>query len=452
MSQFSTTALSWLCLVLQERFGHTFTLEEYKQGFKLKLADTAEGNIFFPHLEPLFQQSRSDLPCSLWDAEAEGWYSVLGTALPAPGVAELPSPLITLTTNEAIVRYDILGLTYWMLNRIEEIGRTDLDNHGRFPAINSHAYLHDYLERPVVDEWLHILGQVIKKVWPRLELTKHQFSMKVSHDVDSPSRYGFCSAKSLVRGMAGDVLRRGDIKGALLAPWIRFNTSERIHPADSFNTFDWIMDQSEQQGLKSAFYFICGRTSKLDADYEPEHPAIRDLMRRIYQRGHEIGLHPSYGTYQNPELIKQEAQRLKQICDEEGIEQTQWGGRMHYLRWEHPTTLQAWDDAGMDYDATLSYADWPGFRCGTCFEYTAFNPKTQKQLSLRIKPLIAMECTVIADRYMGLGYSEEAEDKFLKLKEKCRRVNGCFALLWHNSHLINKVDKDMYKKIVRFDF
>ena len=94
-------------------------------------------------------------------------------------------------------------VTYCMLNRIEEIDRTDLDNHGRFPAIHSHAYKHGYLERPVVDEWLHVLGQVIKKQWPQVELKQHEFSMKVSHDVDSPSRYGFGLAKKLLKAMGG---------------------------------------------------------------------------------------------------------------------------------------------------------------------------------------------------------------------------------------------------------
>lgn len=121
---------------------------------------------------------------------------------------------------------------------------------------------------------------------------------------------------------------------------------------------------------------------------------------------------------------------------------------MHYLRWEPPTTLQAWEDAGMAYDSTLSYADRPGFRCGTCFEYPAFNPSTQQQLQIRIRPLIAMECTIIAERYMGLGYGQAAMDKFAELKDKCRKVNGCFTLLWHNSHFLNKADFEMYEKVL----
>lgn len=449
MPQFTTAALNWLLLILEERFGHSFLLEQTASGLKLSLANTPQGYIAFPQLEDAFHQSRSDFPCSQWDAAQAGWVSVLRQPLPAPCVSELPAQLIEKFADHAVIHYDILGLTYWMLNRIEEIGRTDLDNHQRFPAIHSHAYQHNYLERPVVDEWLHVLGQVMQYVWPALELKQHQFSMKVSHDVDAPSRYGFKSAKGLIKIMAGDVLKRRDFKSALVAPLICMRSGKQLHSADPFNTFDWIMLQSEKHNLVSAFYFICGRTDvSKDADYEPEHPAIRQLMRDIHARGHEIGLHPSYSSFQSPETIKNEAKRLRSVMQEEGIVQQDFGGRMHFLRWEHPTTIQAWSDAGMTYDTTLSYADLPGFRCGTCYEYPAFNTVTQQTLQIRIRPLIAMECTVIAERYMGLGYTDAAVAQFELLKDACRKVGGCFTLLWHNSHFTTQQDKELYKRIL----
>ena len=175
-------------------------------------------------------------------------------------------------------------------------------------TIGSNAYKQTQMDYTSINGSLHAhaRGQVMLRTWPGIRLTQHQFSIKDSHDVDAPSRYGFASsAKGLLRAMAGDVLKRGDIQNALRAPWIWLNTRDALHPADPFNTFEWIMDLSDQHGLTSAFYFICGRTSNMDADYEPEHPAIRALMRRIHDRGHEIGLHPSYGTYQKPELIAQ---------------------------------------------------------------------------------------------------------------------------------------------------
>ena len=98
-----------------------------------------------------------------------------------------------------IIHFDIIGLTYWMLARIEEIGRTDLDAHQRLLSTSSHAFKKGYLERPIVDEWLHILGQVIQRQWPSLELKKHLFDMKVSHDVDNPSCCGFLNFNQLIK-------------------------------------------------------------------------------------------------------------------------------------------------------------------------------------------------------------------------------------------------------------
>lgn len=430
-------ALTWLQIVLQERFGHVFAMQVHSDGLGIDLRLPGDVRCISLALHSTtFTRNDSNLPCTQWNASAENFATPIDALLPVPGVVQIPTPLISATESGCHIGYDILGLIYWMLNRIEEIGRIDLDSHGRFPGIASHAFKHGYLERPVVDEWLLVLGQVMTKVWPGLKLKQHQFSMKVSHDVDAPSRYGFASAKGLLRAIAVDLFKSGDIRNALHAPWIRLNSRKSLHPSDPYNTFDWIMDISEQRGLTSAFYFICGRTSNMDADYEPEHPAIRALMRRIHERGHEIGLHPSYNSYKNPEVITIEARRLRQVAAEEGIMQAQWGGRMHYLRWEQPTTLRAWAQAGMDYDSTLSYADRPGFRCGTCFEYPAFDPVAGEVLNLRVRPLVVMECSVIDACYLGLGLGDAAQAKFAQLKQACKAVNGCFTVLWHNSRFI----------------
>ncbi|MEA1048991.1 hypothetical protein U5801_04080 [Lamprobacter modestohalophilus] len=59
-------------------------------------------------------------------------------------------------------------------------------------------------------------------------------------------------------------------------------------------------------------------------------------------------------------------QTLRRVPDDEGIDQPSLGGRQHFLRWETSATARLWDANGLDYDSTLSYADRPGFRCGTC--------------------------------------------------------------------------------------
>jgi hypothetical protein len=298
-----------------------------------------------------------------------------------------------------------------------------------------------------VDEWLGVLRQLVQRLWPRLPLQQHQFRIVVSHDVDHPSRFSFGSKRQLLQRMAGSALKQQDWLSAVRAPLIRLASRHQLHPADPFNTFEWLMDQSDAAGIQSAFYFICGRTNpQLDAQYEPEHPAIRALVRRIYERGHEIGLHPSYNTCHSPSAIAAEAARLRRIAAEEGIGQSQWGGRMHYLRWQWPTSAHGWEQAGFHYDSTLSYADRPGFRCGTCHAYPMFDPVAQRQLQLIQRPLIVMECSVIAEHYLGLGYGPAALALIQQLQQCCRAVGGQFTLLWHNSHFGRAEDRELYRK------
>lgn len=443
------TVAAWLQLILYERFGHHFTFSQADRNWtRIGVADRP-GTIRIARDVATFTRADSDLRFTQWNGAAEGWIMPLGKPLPTPGVSCLPSPLVRKCSTGFTFYYDVLGLAYWMLSRQEEVGRRDLDYHHRFPSSASHACKHDYLERPIVDEWFDVLSQAMQKLWPDLPLTQHTFSMRVSHDVDSPSRYGFASFKQLLHLMASNAIRGYHRLNVLEAPLTWLGTRNKLYKNDPFNTFDWIMDHSERDGLKSAFYFICGRTNpELDAQYQPEHPAIRELMRRIHTRGHEIGLHPSYGAYKDPAIIVSEAKRLKQVCAQEGIEQAEWGGRMHFLRWDTPTTLYGWEQAGMTYDSTLSYADRPGFRCGTCFEYPAFDPVRKKMLNVRVRPLVAMDCTVMAERYLGLGSGDAAREKFLQLKESCRAVNGSFTLLWHNSELDTRQKRQLYASLL----
>lgn len=445
---FSSSLLTWYTTILNERFGLDFTLEYCKNKLILRI-ESLNNSIIFSNIYENFYLNNTDIPCSKFDVSSEGYSYEIDKELFAPGMDKPPSLLVDFNDSGALINYDILGLTYWMLNRIEEIKSTELDNHGRFPATSSHAFNHGYLERPIVDEWLFVLGQVIQRVWPSIEIKKHHFNMKVSHDVDSTSLYSFKPWKTIIRIMAGHLLKRCNFKAFLQAPFIKLTTTKQLHNMDPHNTFDWLMDLSEKHGLTSAFYFMCGRTDKTkDADYEVDNKIIINLMRKIYLRGHEIGLHPSYDTYNKPLLLKQEADRLRSILSSLNIN-FEIGGRMHFLRWEQPTTLQAWEDAGLTYDSTLCYADMPGFRCGTCFEYPAFNHLTQRILNLRIRPLIVMECTIIDERYLNLGYSQEAENMFIDLKLKCKKVGGSFTMLWHNSNFTSEKDFNLYEKVLK---
>ena len=43
-----------------------------------------------------------------------------------------------------------------------------------------------------------------------------------------------------------------------------------------------------------------------------------------------------------------------------------------------------------------------------------------------------MESSVIAKRYMGLGYSDASLSYMLRLRERAMKYGGDFLFLWHN--------------------
>jgi hypothetical protein len=222
--------------------------------------------------------------------------------------------------------------------------------------------------------------------------------------------------------------------------------ARRLAGRDPCDTFDFLMTAAERRGVRCAFYFLAGRTSPAhDGEYSLDDPWIRSLLRRIHARGHEIGLHPSYNTFRDAEATASELRTLERVCAEEGIDEPIVGGRQHYLRWENPTTWEIWDGAGLGYDSTLTFAERPGFRCGVCYEYPAFNLRTRKPLRLVERPLVAMDRTLLD--YMGLS-ERAALEELVELRRRCRLFHGDFTLLWHNSFLLTRRDKRLYREVV----
>ncbi|MBE0447466.1 MAG: polysaccharide deacetylase family protein [Actinobacteria bacterium] len=349
--------------------------------------------------------------------------------------------------NKITLGIDIFGSAFFMLTRYEEMVKSDRDHMGRFPAQASLAYREGFLTRPVVNEYLEVLWLTMESLWPGLQRKRRLSRVYLSHDVDHPLYAIGKSVPQVLKSTIGDMIKRKDLVTAnhrirsFAQAW-RGNLDN-----DIYNTFEFIMRLSEQHGLRSAFYFITDHSAReIDGFYSIDDPWIRKLLWQIHKRGHEIGLHLSYNTFNDPLQIQQEFMILKRVCEEEGIHQDLWGGRQHYLRWQSPITWQYWEDVGLNYDSTLTFADHVGFRCGVCYEYSVFNLKQRSPLNLRERPLIIMEATLL--RYMGLPFDKISEE-ISELKKRCDLFNGDFTMLWHNSSLVSCKEKALYQNVIR---
>jgi Family of unknown function (DUF7033) len=441
-----------LNVVLREFLGLDFTARgELRTDVQISLAEISDGadlavcEGLFATPEPLWltRESLPDRPLASWS---------LRDAPIAPRLVEQDLPIIYGTKLPAgsfyeevgdsnLLGLDVFGSIFFQLTRYEEIADPSRDEHGRFPPESSLAHGEGFLNRPLVNEYVEVLWTALERLWPSLRRRRRAFSERPSHDVDWPLHTPL-SPPRMARAAIGDLVRRRDA-GLVRARLRARRARRRGDPSsDPYFAFEFIMDTSERRGLRSAFYFQAGRTDpRFDATYSLDDTWIGALIRRIHERGHEVGLHPSYGTFRDAIAIRAEREALVRTCKQVGVVQSEWGGRQHFLRWENPTTWRGWEQAALAYDSSLGFPHHAGFRCGVCFEYPVFDLLDRRRRRLRERPLIAMEMAL----FDGSPASEaRGLETLAQLRSRCKLFDGDFTLLWHNSRLASTRERRLY--------
>ncbi|HET60332.1 MAG TPA: hypothetical protein ENN32_08195 [Chloroflexi bacterium] len=337
---------------------------------------------------------------------------------------------------------DIIAATLFLLTRWEETVVPDRDEHGRFPATASVAYKQGFLDRPIVDEYALILRAWLKVLCPNWRPEPHKFEVKLSHDVDHVQR--FPNWRKGARTLLGDVLKRHDPG---LAKDSAINTLAQIaNPRwdHYYRGIYKLAELSKAYGFSNdAFYFMAAEPGPFDPGYDIQAPFVRECIETLLQEGFEIGLHPSYKTFEEPSRLLEEKARLDAV-----LGYSEYGGRQHYLRVQVPDTWRHWEQAGFAYDSTMTYADCAGFRCGTCHPFRPFDLHQNRELDLWEIPLIVMEGTLFHYRHLT---PQQVEQRILELAQRCSQVEGTFTLLWHNTSLYQNwtVWRTTYERVLK---
>lgn len=346
------------------------------------------------------------------------------------------------------ISIDIFGSAFFMLTRYEECVKSIRDAHDRFSAKNSLAYQESFLNRPIINEYLEILWWSMRRLDPELKRKQHRFQIIPTHDVDKPYFLALRSKFGMVKFLFGSFIHGKKIKTFIQNVKYLYNIRKKGLAGDIYNTFDLIMNISERNGVKSHFYFMTSLDRSIrDGNYDISRHEIIAIIKKILKRGHKIGVHPSYESYLDNKIISQDCNLLKTVLKSNDLEQYNIGGRQHYLRWKAPYTWRYYEEAGLLYDTSVSYADHIGFRCGFCYEYSPYDLLERRKLDLKEYPLIIMECSGLDHKYMNLS-REEMLAKALKLKHYCKKYNGNFVILWHNTFFVDAKDVDLYIKII----
>jgi hypothetical protein len=341
------------------------------------------------------------------------------------GAEDGDKPFAELRNDTTVVFHaDIVASTLFMLSRWEETVVTVRDKHRRFPATASVAYKQGFLDRPVVDEYALVLREWLKALLPRWQPNPPPFTVKLSHDIDRIRR--FRHSYMAIPSFAVDLLKRRSPSRAWQT--IVELVAQTMAPDRTFyfRGIGTLAHLSQKYGMgDDAFYFMAAQPGPLEGDYDPASPLIKRCIADLQAQGFEIGLHAGYHTLNDPLRLAHEKARLDAILGEK-----HYGGRQHNLRFQVPNTWRHWEQVGLSYDSTMTYADHEGFRCGTCHRFRPFDLEQDRELHLWEYPLIVMEGTLRDYRNLT---PEQGEARIVELAQRCMVVHGTFTLLWHNA-------------------
>jgi len=334
---------------------------------------------------------------------------------------------------------DIFSSAFFLLTRWEEYVSLVRDKFERFPAKASLLVKEDILHRPVVNEYVEMIWNILKYMGYEQTRKQSEYEFIATHDIDQPIR--LVNLKMLAKSVMKNLLVFKNILGAANDFFV-YGLNKITPKYDVGNSYDFLIQCSDELGIKSVFNFQNSKKTEYDWGYSNTAVFMQNVFKKIKSSGHVIGFHPSYYSSNDPVLWKNEYENL---CE---ITQTQIKmGRQHFLRFSNPTTWQIWEDNNLEYDFTLGFPEKEGFRCGTCSSYSVFNILTRKKLMLKESPLILMDVTLM--RYQKGISNEEFINKTNNLISIVKKYNGKFVLLWHNSIFDQKrYTQQFYKRLL----
>lgn len=391
--------------ILKVPVDFTSKVEEFVAhgGPKLSYTKVALGNEFFVKSnELLFEQAEYDL-----DIHISNWDTI---------------PCFFPTGAKSTIPFDIFSASFYLITRYEEYLPHVKDAHGRFTAEESLAFKNGFLEKPVIDIWAYKLKTALQEKFPDFEFENRAFSYISTIDVDNAFAYKY---KSFIRSIGGFLKDLAKFK--IFNIWDRFTILFGIKK-DPFNTFDTLLKLKKEFNIRTIFFFLIADYTTFDTNVSASKNKFKLLIKNIVDYA-RVGLHPSYFTIKDAQLLKKEKERLEKITNMP-IKRS----RQHFLRFSLPETYQNLIDLEIEEDYSMGYASHVGFRASTCTPFYFYDLDFEIQTPLKVFPFALMDTTL--NDYMKLT-PKQSLGKIRDLKNEVKSVNGTFITLFHNESLSN---------------
>ena len=336
---------------------------------------------------------------------------------------------------EAWLPFDIFAVVFYLISCYEEYLPFEKDRFGRFPATQSLAYQHEFLQKPLADILILKLAEKLQSAFPDFRYQKTPFQYIATYDIDNAYAY---KHKGLTRTVGG--LCKQLIKGNFKEVRTRILVLTNRKP-DPNDVYDRLKQLQEKYNLSVYYFILFAGKGVNDNGLSPKNKHFQSLIQRLQQSG-TVGIHPSFASATNSNKLRHETNALSNVIGEKIT-----CSRSHFLMLRFPETCQNLLQNGITADFTLGYADRPGFRASTCKPFPFFDLSTNCETTLTLHPLACMDATL--KRYLSLS-PEESFPLICSLIAHVKAVGGTFISLWHNESFAEPAWEKLYEKFLGY--
>jgi len=322
--------------------------------------------------------------------------------------------------------WDLPGAVFWLLSLYEEQLPGERDAHGRLPSSCRSLFKLELERTPVVDRWaLDLAGRMIER-WPALPAPNRRYAHHVTVDVDNGMRYlgrpllrqiG-ASAKEVVAGRFPQLAER----------WRVLTGAQR----DPYDRYEEVVRLCRERTARLLFFFLVRGGTRHDHAASSAHAVLRARVRMAAECA-EVGIHPSYRTSEDADLLAHEIGLLRSL-----INRPLHISRQHFLRYRIPDTLYRLERLGITEEHSVGSSDRAGFTTGTCTPFPYYSILEERRTAITMHPFAVMDSALHDHR--GLG-TDEAFAEYRSCIDAVRAVQGTLITVWHDRFLAGADDR-----------
>lgn len=317
---------------------------------------------------------------------------------------------------------DFYAAIFHTILRTEEYGSPEIDRYGRFLYRSSCLYRADAIKVPIVDIWI---DRHLRKLKEKVDFQiNYKNTLQFTCDIDVPWLYRHLKPDRYIKTFIKSLAKLDfNAIGSLLSP----------PDDDPYYTFMRILKTLRDKSLQGIFFLLIDGKNKVDLQNNlKDNPDYYSLLRRLGEKD-VLGIHPSYETWLDVELMKSEIQLFHKW-----LRYYPAVSRQHYLHMRFPDTILYLDESGIKHDYTMAYAGIAGWRNGTSYPYRWYDLKQDEMIDITVHPLQFMDVTMTEYRDSPPA---EAATLIEEMKAYVRRYGGEFTILWHNSFFYKKSEE-----------